>query len=202
LRTLPLQRGGGDKQVILVTSSLPDEGKSMTAMALAEMAALAGKSVLLVDADLRRSRLMKTFGWNPDYDLADFILERADLAEAIMTDDALGIHVLAAAQPCPEAADDLSTDWLRPMMDELKRVYDVVIVDSPPLLKVSDGLVLAQVADSIVYVVRWDETPRSAVAEGLDALAGMNLGVTGIVLNQVDPKVAEKAYGEGYAAYA
>lgn len=203
LRTFLFMQGrAADNRVVLVTSSYPDEGKSMTAMALAEMAALAGKSVILVDADLRRSHLVKSFGWEPEYDLADFILERSDLAESILTDHELGIHVLAAANPCPEAADDLNTDWLRPMMEELKRVYDVVIVDSPPLLKVSDGLVLAQVADSIVYVVRWDVTPRSAVAEGLDALAGMNLGVTGIVLNQVDPKVAEKAYGEGYAAYA
>lgn len=203
LRTFLMMQGRtGGNQVVLVTSSHPDEGKSMTALALAEMAALAGKSVLLVDADLRRSRLARDFGWTPEHDLADFILERADLAEAIMTDDDLGINVLAATHPCPEAADDLATDWLAPMMDELTRVYDVVIVDSPPLLKVSDGLVLAQVADSIVYVVRWDQTPRAAVSEGLDALAGVGRGVTGIVLNQVDPKTAEKAYGEGYAAHA
>lgn len=203
LRTFLFMRSGRfSKQVVLVSSSQPGEGKSLTALALAEMAVLAGKSVVLVDADLRRSTLVDTFGWTPKYDFADFILERCDLAEAIHTDENLGINVLAAKAPCPEAADEFNTDWLAPMMDELKRVYDVVVIDSPPLLKVSDALVLARVADSVIYVVRWDSTLRSAVAEGLDALAQMNLGVTGLILNQVDPKLAENAYGESYAHYS
>ena len=88
------------------------------------------------------------------------------------------------------------------MMEELKAVYDVVIIDSPPLLEVADGLVLARVADSVVYVVRWDSTPRQAVAEGLEALAAMRIGVDGIVLNRADAKFTENAYGESYAAYA
>lgn len=202
LRTFLLMRNGTySKRVILVASSQPDEGKSLTALALAEMVVLAGKSVILVDADLRRSRLAEDFGWKPEFDFADFILDRCDLADAIHTDDELGINVLAAKAPCPEAADELNAGWLLPMVAELQRAYDVVVIDSPPLLKVADGLVLARVADSIIYVVRWDSTRHSAVAEGLDALSEMRLGVTGLILNQVDPKLAEKAYGEGYATY-
>jgi succinoglycan biosynthesis transport protein ExoP len=199
---LLMRRGGYDKQVIMVASSRPGEGKSMVAMALAEMAVLAGKEVVVVDADLRCSSLVKNFGWTPEHDLADFVMERCDLAEAILTDEELGINVLPTAHHSVEAADELSADWLQPMMDELKAVYDVVIIDSPPLLEVADGLVLARVADSIVYVVRWDSTPRQAVAEGLEALRSMRLGVAGIVLNRADPKFTENAYGETYAAYA
>mgnify|MGYP006281625359 CR=1 FL=1 len=203
LRTfLLMQNGRAEKKAIMFASSQPDEGKSMTAVGMAEMAALAGRSVLLLDGDLRRSRLAQSFGWDMRHDLSDFILHRCDLAEAIHTDGALGFDVLAPSRPCPEAADKLSTTWLDPVMKELTRVYDLVVIDSPPILKVSDGLVLARVADSIVYVVRWDGTPRAAVSEGLDTLAEMRLGVTGLVLNQVDPKQAEKTYGEGYAAYA
>ena len=197
-----MRRGGFDKQVIMVASSRPDEGKSMVAMALAEMAVLAGKEVVVVDGDLRCSSLVKNFGWTPEHDLADFVLERCALDEAILTDEALGINVLPTANHSVEAADELNVDWLAPMMDELKAVYDVVIIDSPPLLEVADGLVLARVADSIVYVVRWDKTPRQAVAEGLEALSAMRLGVTGIVLNRADPKYTENSYGESYAAYA
>ena len=203
LKTLLLmRRGGSEKQVIMVASSRPGEGKSTVAMALAEMAVLSGKEVVVVDGDLRCSRLVKDFGWTPEFDLADFVLERCALDEAILTDESLGINVLPTANHSVEAADELNVDWLAPMMDELKAVYDVVIIDSPPLLEVADGLVLARVADSIVYVVRWDSTPRQAVAEGLEALAAMRLGVAGIVLNRADPKFTENAYGESYAAYA
>ena len=199
---LLMRRGRYDKQVIMVASSRPGEGKSTVAMALAEMAVLAGKEVVVVDGDLRCSSLVKNFGWTPEHDFADFVLERCALDEAILTDAELGINVLPTANHSVAAADELSADWLAPMMDELKAVYDVVIIDSPPLLEVADGLVLARVADSIVYVVRWDKTPRQAVAEGLEALAAMRLGVAGIVLNHADPKYTENSYGEAYGAYA
>lgn len=202
LRTVLAIRDRSESRAIMVTSSQPGEGKSSTAMALAQMAALSGKSVIVVDGDLRGSKLARSFGWRPEYDFADFILEHADLPDAILEDEDMGIHVLAAASPCPQAADDLSVDWLGPLMDELKRCYDVVIIDSPPLQNVADGLVLAQVADALVYVVRWDSTQRSAVRDGLDSLAEVGLRPTGIVLNQVDAKVAEKMYGTGYAAYS
>lgn len=199
---LLMRRGGFDKQVIMVASSRPGEGKSTVAMALAEMAVLAGKEVVVVDGDLRCSSLVKNFGWTPEHDFADFVLERCALDEAILTDEELGINVLPTANHSVEAADELNADWLAPMMEELKAVYDVVIIDSPPLLEVADGLVLARVADSIIYVVRWDQTPRQAVAEGLEALAAMRLGVSGIVLNRADPKYTEDSYGGNYAAYA
>lgn len=197
-----MRRRGVDPRVIMVASSRPGEGKSMTAMALAEMAALSGKEVIVVDADLRGSKLVKSFGWKPKHDLADFVLDRCTLDEAILTDEALGFHVLATANHSVEAADELNETWLKPMVEELKAVYDVVIIDSPPLLEVADGLVLARVADSIVYVVRWDSTPRQAVAEGLEALSAMRLDVSGIVLNRADPRFAENPYGDSYAGYA
>jgi succinoglycan biosynthesis transport protein ExoP len=202
LRTvLLMQNGRAGTRAILVASSQPNEGKSLTAMALAEMAALAGKSVILVDGDLRRSRLAKSFGWEMRCDLANFILQDCDLAEAIHTDETLGLDVLCPARPCPAAADKLAARWLEPVISELKRVYDLVIIDSAPILKVADALVLARVADSIVYVVRWDATGRAAVIEGLDTLAEMRLGVTGLVLNDVDPKMARETYGEGYTLH-
>jgi succinoglycan biosynthesis transport protein ExoP len=202
LRTvLLMQNGRAGTRAILVASSQPNEGKSLTAMALAEMAALAGKSVILVDGDLRRSRLAKSFGWEMRCDLANFILQDCDLAEAIHTDETLGLDVLCPARPCPAAADKLAATWLEPVISELKRVYDLVIIDSAPILKVADALVLARVADSIVYVVRWDATGRAAVIEGLDTLAEMRLGVTGLVLNDVDPKMARETYGEGYTLH-
>ena len=199
LRTALLMRDGQDvSRAILVMSSAPGEGKSSTAVALAQMAAMAGRTAIVVDADLRRSTLQKAFGWEMEEDFADFIDGKVGLDRAIYSDPDFGFDMLAATGPQQRAADKLSVSWLKPVIDELKRVYDVVVIDAPALLAVSDALVLAQVADTRIYLVRWDGTPRSAVAEGLDALEEMGLSVAGVVLTQVDPDRSPDAYGEGY----
>jgi succinoglycan biosynthesis transport protein ExoP len=184
---------------ILVTSSVPMEGKTTTTLAFAKMASLAGKSVIVVDCDLRRSSLQRTFGWDMDYDLADFIHDECSLGDAVYSDARLGFDVLASTDPLPSAADQLSENWLKPMLNMLTRFYDVVLLDAPPALAVSDALILSQVVDSTIYLVRWDETPRAAVAKGLTSFAEMGKGPDGIVMTMVDPKFSAMSYTDEYA---
>jgi len=184
---------------ILITSSVPVEGKTTTSLALAKMSALAGKSVIVVDCDLRRSSLQRTFGWDMDWDLADFIHDNCSLGDAIYSDPRLGFDVLASTDPLPSGADELSEAWLKPMLRMLTRFYDVVILDAPPMLAVSDALVLSQVVDKTVYLVRWDETPRSAVLKGMASFAEMGKGPSGVVMTMVDPKHSAMSYAEEYA---
>jgi len=199
LRTsLLVANGKNAARSILVLSSVPGEGKTMTAVALAEMSAFAGKSTILVDFDLRRSTVQKTFGWEFRTDLADFIANKCTFDEAIQSPAGFRFDVLAATGPRHDAVEELSVNWLRPMITELKRVYDTVIIDAPALMVVSDAMILAQVADTRVYVVGYDSTPRSVVAEGLSRLSRMRLGVDGIILNKLDPKKSPDPYSEGY----
>ncbi|RVT86917.1 hypothetical protein DXV76_02170 [Rhodobacteraceae bacterium CCMM004] len=199
LRTAILMRDGKDTaRSILILSSAPGEGKTTTTLALAEMSALAGKSVIVIDADLRRSSLQKAFGWKMETDFADFIQGNATLSDAIYVPDDAGFDVLAANGPRADAAEELSATWLQPVVDELKRVYDVVLIDAPAVLAVSDALILAQVVDTRVYMVRWDSTPRAAVAQGLAKLAELRLPVSGMVLNKVDARRSPDPYAEGY----
>lgn len=192
-----MANGGFERQVVMVTSSLPEEGKSLTSMGLATSAVQSGKTVLLIDADLRRSRLAKAFGWRPEYDLVDYMNRRCNLAEAIHTDGYLGLDVLGVAQPGQLDETEFDTKWLEPTLAELKRVYDVIIIDAPPLLAVADGLILARVADAIVHVVRWDKTPREVVEDGLTALSEVRGKVFGIVLNRAG-KGHKGEYGGEY----
>jgi len=193
----PQKKDGG--RSILLTSSVPMEGKTTTTLALAKMAALAGKSVIVVDCDLRRSSLQRTFGWEMEWDLADFIHDECSLGDAVYTDPRLGFDVLASTDPLPKAADELSEKWLKPMLAMLTRFYDVVLLDAPPTLAVSDALVLSQVVDTTIYLVRWDETPRSAVLKGLASFDEFNSGPSGIVMTMVDPKHSAMSYAEEYA---
>ncbi|RDC75419.1 hypothetical protein DLJ49_01340 [Rhodovulum sp. 12E13] len=199
LRTALLMREGQEgARAVAVLSAAPDEGKTRTTLALAQMSALAGLSVIVVDADLRRSTMQAAFGWDMEEDFADFIRGGCPLDRAIYTDPEFGFDFLAARGPQPDVADRLSADWLARVVAELKRVYDVVLIDAPALLAVSDGLVLAQVVDARLFLVRWDGTPRKAVTEALAAMDEMGLDVTGAALTMIDPARAPEPETQGY----
>lgn len=200
LRTALLMRDGKDvARSILVASSVPGEGKTTVTMALAQMAALAGKSVIVIDCDLRRSSWHAAFKWEMQHDFVDFIENRCEIDDAIYRDEALGFDVLCAAGSHPKVADQLSARWLKPLIEELKRAYDVVLVDVPALLAVSDALVLGQAVDSRIYLVGWNQTPRSAVTKGLGAFREMGLGLEGTVVTMVESDYAADAYTRDYA---
>lgn len=197
IRTAVLTRGGKRiSRSILLASSHSGEGKTTTALALARMTAMSGRSVLMLDCDLRRPTLHKTFNWKLEHDLADFIADRCSLDEAIYSDPSLGFDVLAASAPNPEEADQLSATWLRPMIEDLKKVYDVVLVDAPPILSVSDALVLADCVDTTLFLVRWNKTRREDAMKGISALEDMDADIAGVVMTMADPKQAVYAYGE------
>jgi len=200
LRTALLTGVNKDRgRSIMITSSVPAEGKTTTTLALAKMAALAGKTVIVVDCDLRRASLHQAFEWQMDWDLGDFIHDQCSLGDAIYSDPRLGFDVLASSEPMPMAADELSETWLKPMLDMLTRHYDVVLLDTPPALAVSDALVLAQMVDTTVYLVRWGQTPRPAVLKGLGLFENISGGPSGIVLTMVDMKSSAMSYTEDYA---
>ena len=180
---------------LMILSSAPGEGKTMTTVALAEMAAKIGRSVVVVDCDLRRSTLHRAFGWRMEYDISDFIEGNCSLDEAIHSPAELPFDVLCGAGPRPEVAEELSTLWLKPMVEELKSLYDFVIIDGPALLAVADAIIIARAADTRLYLIEHDETERSAVRDGLSMLYEMSMGVDGVILN----KVPESQ--KGYYAY-
>lgn len=205
LRTAVLRPGEGDEKrgrSILITSGAPSEGKTTTTLALAKMAAMAGKSVIVIDCDLRRSSLQQVFQWDMANDLGNFIQNECALGDAIHSDPRLDFDVLAASHPLPEAADELSEAWLEPMLDTLGKHYDLVLLDTPPVLAVSDALILSQVVDSTLYLVRWDSTARAAVLKGLSSFAEMGVVPSGVVLTMVKPHQEPMRYAEDYAYHA
>lgn len=200
LRTsLLMQIPKNKAQTILVTSSTPNEGKTTTTLNLAAMIAKAGKSVILVDCDLRRSGLAKEFGWEMEYGLSDYLDKTCDLPEAIYSDTHMPFDILTSNGSHAQTVDALSKDKLTEMMQMLEQTYDVVIIDSPPILAVSDALMLAQAVDSVVFVVRWHETPKQAVKKALSMLSDARSRPAGIVFNMVDPKEYSTEFVGGYA---
>ncbi|MCR9152385.1 MAG: CpsD/CapB family tyrosine-protein kinase [Rhodobacteraceae bacterium] len=129
----------------------------------------------------------------------------ASLDEAIFKDAETGLNVLMTKPSEPRsninAADILSSHKFQALIAELKARYDLVILDTPPVLVVTDARILAREADAVVYVVRWDNTPRGAVTEGLKELKSVNAPIAGLALTLVDESRASRYSYEGYSYY-
>jgi capsular exopolysaccharide synthesis family protein len=185
-------------KLMVITSSIPGEGKSTVsvnlAFALGQM-----ERVLLIDADLRRPTLAKSFEFpvgTPG--LANLIAGTARLEECIQQVD--GIDMICAGTVPPNPLELLSSPRFAKAVEVLKSKYDRVIIDSPPTQAVSDAIVLSTFADSLLYVVKSASTHIPLVEKGVGQLLQNNAPVKGIVLNQVDIKKA-KRYGYSYGGY-
>ncbi len=193
-------------KVVMFTSSVPREGKSTTAMLVAMTSRQMGRSAVIVDCDLRLPALADLVGGiNEGPGLLSAINGNATLDEAIHKDNDSGLHVLMTKPSEPRsnvnAADILSSARFDELIEELKEAYDLVILDTPPTLAVADPRILASHADVVVYVVRWDDTPRDAVQEGLNELRKLNAPVGGIVLSMVNEAKAARYTYAGYNSY-
>jgi polysaccharide biosynthesis transport protein len=190
----------------MFTSSVPREGKSTTATLVAMTSRQMGKSAIIVDCDLRLPALADLLGTKSEGPgMLSAIEGTATLEEAIHRDEESGLHVLMTKPSEPRstvnAADILSSKRFDDMIEELKRTYDLVILDTPPTLAVADPRILSSHADVVVYVVRWDNTPRGAVMEGLKELRQIKAPVAGVVLSMLNETKASRYAYEGYSSY-
>lgn len=186
--------------VVMLTSTVAGEGKSTSSMLLALASAEMGRSAILVDCDLRISSLAALAGTDRPGLLA-MIEGSAPFEEAVHVDPDSGLHVLVArphdAAPASNAADILASRRFRQLIAALRERYDLVLLDTPPVLSVADARIVAGLADAVLYAVRWDATPRGAVREGLRELAAVEAPLAGIVLTMVDERRASGA-ADGY----
>ena len=185
-------------RILVVTSSLPGEGKSTVAANLAYAFGQLEK-VLLVDADLRRPTLAKNFKFpvgTPG--LANLIAGTARAEDCIKTIE--GIDMLCAGAVPPNPLELLSSERFAAVIEDLKSRYDRVIIDSPPIQAVSDATILATHADAQIYVIKSETTPVPLAQKGVGQLLQSNSPVTGVVLNQVDVRKAQKQ-GYHYGGY-
>ena len=188
LRTsLLLSNLGAPPKVIMVTSALPQEGKTTTSINTAFVLAQKGVRVLLIDADLRRPTIHNTLGMGPHSGLSNVLTGSTSLEQAI-TQTALlpNLFVLPAGTPPPNPAELLGSSDLKDMLDRLKEQYDHIVVDTPPALSVTDAVVLSPRADAVVLVIRSGQTTKQVLRRSRDVLAQVNAKIVGVLLNAVD----------------
>jgi polysaccharide biosynthesis transport protein len=188
LRTsLLLTSLGGPPKVILITSALPQEGKTTTSINTAIVLAQKGTRVLLIDADLRRPSIHKTLGMGPKTGLSNVLTGNATLQQAVIRSSLLPtLFVLTAGTPPPNPAELLASSNMRDILAELREQYDHIIVDTPPTLSVTDAVVMSTRADAVVLVIRSGQTTKQALRRARDLLMQVNARVAGVLLNAVD----------------
>jgi polysaccharide biosynthesis transport protein len=188
LRTsLLLSNLGSPPKVIMVTSALPQEGKTTTSINCAVVLAQKGVRVLLIDADLRRPSIHKTLGMGPRTGLSNVLTGSTTVEQAISRTAVLpNLYVLPAGTPPPNPAELLASANMRDVLAQLREQYDHIIVDTPPSLSVTDAVVLSPRADAVVLVIRSSQTTKQALRRSRDILAQVNAKVVGVLLNAVD----------------
>lgn len=192
-------------RTILVTSSVPKEGKTFASVCLATVFARTGERVLLIDGDVYRPRLHAVLGLTNKGGLVEVLTGATDFAAVVQPGIAPSLDFLAAGRTAHlgEIAQAGQFEaFLRTMLDR----YDRIIVDSPPVLAVADVRLISRLADKVVYLIKWGGTPRDAVRNGIKLLRAASVPLAGLVLSQVDQRKHAKYgygdYGQYYGKYS
>ena len=186
-------------KVVAVTSTIPREGKSTIAMTMAASAAQSGLKALLIDADLRHPSASRYFECEKSPGLVDYLVNDADLEQILIWNDKLRHWFLPSGSKTQNPPDLLASDRFKALIASLRERFDLVVIDTPPLGPVVDPLIISQIADKTVYVVRWASTAREMIAQSIERLAGRRK-VAGVVFNCVIDAEARK-YGRYASSY-
>lgn len=193
-------RLGEPVKVVAVTSSLPGEGKTTTSICLGRTSALQGARTIVVDCDLRRRTVNRVLGAEPSVGLLEVLGGDATLDAAIQVDAATGAHYLPLAKSAFTPKDVFGSAAMDRLLAELRARYDLVVLDTAPVLPVADTRVLAPKADAVIFLARWRKTPQQAIESAFRLLNGTGAHLGGVALTQMDMK-EQTRYGYGDPGY-
>ena len=192
-------------RLVVVTSACNAEGKTVASVNLAAALAELGGRVLLVDADLRRPKCHRLMGVDNACGLSTTLVGDIDPGRAIQATLVPGLSLLSAGPSPTNAADLVGSDRMHPLIDYLRPQYDFIVIDTPPVLAVTDAVVLARAADRVVLVVKGHATSRELVRQARDRLLGAGVRFLGVAVNGVGPGWGDYAFydptdGNGHGA--
>ncbi len=202
--TILLSRAGAPPKVILVSSAKPSEGKTSVTTLEAIVFALNGARVLLIDSDLRRPSVHLRFRIPNKVGLTSVLTGKSSIEDAIISIPAVPfLHVLPAGPVAPMPAELLGSQQMQTLIQSLRPSYDFILIDTPPVLTVTDAAVLVSVSDGVVLVLRYGQASKNVVARASEILLRSGAHLLGVVLNVVDLRSSDYAeyYGRAYHDY-
>lgn len=188
-------------RTIVVTSSLPGEGKTTTAANLAVTMAEAGSRVCVVEADLRRPRLLDYLGMDGTVGLTNVLVGDAELDDVLQPFGTDNLEILGAGPIPPNPSELLGSSHMRQTLDELEHRFDYVLLDAPPVLPVTDAAVVGRICDGTIVIAGSGVIRKEHLSRALEALTRVNASVLGIIINRVPTRGVDaySYYGERYS---
>jgi capsular exopolysaccharide synthesis family protein len=185
---------------ILITSSVGGEGKTFTSINLSAIYAASGKRTVLLGADLRKPKIYEDFGLTNTIGLSSYLIGQADLGDVIQSTRIENLDLISGGPIPPNPAELIESNQMESLMNELESIYDVVIIDSPPLGLVIDALLLNKFADAALYIVRHNYTQKSYLKNINQLYKDKAISNLGIVVNALKPKgtIGKYSYGNTY----
>jgi len=201
LRTsVAFSKPGAPVQVVVVTSSLPGEGKTTSSMCLARSAAMGGLRSVIVDCDLRQRSVRRYIDHDIQVGLVELLAGTATLQEVLVKDSRSDAMILPIAGDVGVARDLFASAAIEELFATLRHTFDLIVVDTAPVLPIADTRLLAHQADAVLVLARWAKTPRKAIESALGLVASTGAHISGVVLTKVDMKAQAKS-GYGDASY-
>ena len=192
-------QAGKELQTIALTSCTPNEGKSTTIANLAVVLTQAGKSVLLIDCDMRNPTVHKNFNLSNKVGLSSCISMGTEVADAVQATGIEGLDALTAGVIPPNPSELLGSERMQNILQRAKEEYDYVLIDTPPVLPVTDSLVLGSMVDGLILVIDSGEIKVEMAREVKNQLVHAGANILGVVLNKV--RSEHHGYGYGYYYY-
>jgi capsular exopolysaccharide synthesis family protein len=187
-------------QVIMVSSAGPGEGKSTTIANLAVAFSQSDRKVLLIDADMRKPTAHKSFQISNRFGLSSVISQQCTLQEVIQSSDIPNLDIMTSGPIPPNPAEMLASKRMTALLEELKGKFDIVLIDTPPLLAVTDAQIASTKSDGVVLVVDQGRVKRQFAQRAIQNLQNVNARILGVVLNNVKRRSNEEAYYYYYGA--
>lgn len=200
-RTSLLLASANSPKVIVITSTFAREGKTTTSVNLATVLAQMGKPVLLIDADLRRPRIQKVFRDKMNLGLVNYLAANINIDDVIQPTEVPNLSVILSGPTPPNPSELLASDRMKHLIDEMRGRFAYVIFDSPPVMAVTDAIVLSSKADGVVLTVHGGNTPRDLVQRAAEKLRQSNIPVLGALLNNLDLQQYGYTYKKNYYDY-
>lgn len=188
-----------DKEVktILITSSGPSEGKSTVVSNLAITIAQSGKKVVLIDCDFRKPTVHKKFGLPNSDGLTNMLAQDKKLEECLRTASIPNLYILTSGPTPPNPAELLGTKKLASILNNLREIFDIVLIDAPPVLAVTDAQILSTQSDGVILVASYGQAEKDAVVNAKESIEKVGGKILGVVLNKI-PEMAKGYYGKYY----
>lgn len=190
-----------DIKSLLITSVGPAEGKTTTISNLAVTMAQSGKRVLLIDADLRKPSVAKVFALPKGNGLTNILVQNKKAEECIVKTEIENLYILQSGPIPPNPAELLQSNRMKTLLDELKLVFDIILLDAPPVIAVSDAQILSTLVNGVVFVFAYKKTPKNLIVKAKESIDKVGGKVIGTVLNKVPEKDASYYGGKYYYNY-